>query len=54
MDCEHVIALIVAHLFLISVICEAQRFRFLALNLVYERRQCALTNALLMTRIKRL
>ena len=52
MDCERVVALIVAHLFLISVICKAQRLRFLALNLVYERRQCALINALLMTRIK--
>ena len=54
MDRESVVASIVALLFLIVAIRKAQRFRFLALYLVFERRQCDLTNALLTTRIKRL
>ena len=47
-----VVALIVALLFLIVSIRKAQRFGFLALYLVFERRQCDLTNALVMTKIK--
>ena len=54
MDRERVVASIVSLLFLIVAIRKAQRFRFLALCLVSERRQCDLTNALLTTRIKRL
>ena len=54
MDRERVVASIVALLFVIVAIRKAQRFRFLALYLVFERRQCDLTNALLTTRIKRL
>ena len=54
MDHERVVASIVALLFLIIAICKAQRFRFLALYFVFERRQRDLTNALLATRIKRL
>ena len=54
MDPEHVVASIVALLFLIIAIRKAQRFRFLALYLVFEKRQRDLTNALLTTRIKRL
>lgn len=54
MDREGVVASIVALLFLIVAIRKAQRFRFLALYLVFERRQFDLTNALLTTRIKRL
>ena len=53
MDRERVVASIVALLSLIVAIRKAQRFRFLALYLVFERRQCDLTNALLTTRIKR-
>ena len=41
-----------ALLFLIVAIRKAHRFRFLALYLVFERRHCDLTNALLTTRIK--
>ena len=54
MDHERVVASIVALLFLIIAIRKAQRFRFLALYFVFERRQRDLTNALLATRIKRL
>ena len=54
MDRAHVVASIVALLFLIIAIRKAQRFRFLALYLVFERRQRDLTDALLTTRIKRL
>ena len=54
MDRERVVASIVALLFLIVAIRKAQRFRFLALYLVFERRQRDLANALLTTRIKRL
>ena len=53
MDHERVVASIVV-LFLIIAIQKAQRFRFLALYFVFERRQRDLTNALLATRIKRL
>ena len=51
---ERVVASIVALLFVIVSILKGQRFIFLALYLVFERRQCDLTNALLTTRIKRL
>ena len=51
---ERLVASIVALLFLILSIRKAHRLRFLALYLVFERRQCDLTNALLTTRIKRL
>lgn len=51
---ERVLGSIVALLFLITAIRKAQRFRFLALYLVFERRQCDLTRALLTTRINRL
>ena len=54
MDHERVVASIVALLFLIIAIGKAQRFRFLALYFVFERRQRDLTNAFLATRIKRL
>lgn len=54
MDHERVVALIVALSLLIVSIRKAQGFRFLALYLVFERRQCDLTNALLTPRIKRL
>ena len=53
MDCERVVASIVALLFVIIAIRKAQRLRFVALYLVFESRQCDLTNALLTTRIKR-
>ena len=43
-DCERVVASIVALLFLIIAICKAQRFRFLALYLVFESRQHDLTS----------
>ena len=43
MDRERVVALIVALLFLMVAIRKAQRFRFLALYLVFERRQCEIT-----------
>ena len=52
MDRERVVASIVALLFIIAI-RKAQRLRFLALYLVFERRQRDLTNALLTTRIKR-
>ena len=52
MDHECVVASIVALLFLIITIRKAQRFRFLALYFVFERRQRDLTNALLATRIR--
>ena len=51
MDRERVVASIVALLFLIIAIRKDQRF--LALYLVFERRQRELTNAPLTTRIKR-
>ena len=54
MERERVVASIVALLFLIIAIRKAQRFRFLALYLVFERRQRDLSNALLTTIIKRL
>ena len=54
MDHELVVASIVALSFLIVSIHKAQGFRFLSLYLVFERRQCDLTNALLAPRIKRL
>ena len=56
MDRERVGASIVALLFLIVSIRKAQRFKFLALYVLYavfERRQCDLTNVLLTTRILR-
>ena len=54
MDRERVVASIVVFLFLIIAIHKAQRFRFLALYLVFERRRRDLTNAFLTTGIKRL
>ena len=53
MDRERVGASIVAFLFLIVSIRKAQSFKFLTLYVVFERRQCDLTNALLTTRILR-
>ena len=49
---EVVVASIVALSFLIVSIHKAQGFRFLSLYLVFERRQCDLTNALLAPRIR--
>ena len=54
MDRERVVASIMILLFLIVSVCKAQMFWFLSLCLVFERRQCDLTNALLTTRIKQL
>ena len=53
MDRERVGTSMVALLFLIVPIRKAQGFKFLALYVVFERRQCDLTNALLTTRILR-
>lgn len=54
MDRECVVASIVALLLLIIAIRKAQRFRFLALYFVFERRQRDLTNSLLVAKVKRL
>ena len=52
MDRERVVASILALLLVIVSICKAQRFRFLALYHVFERRQCddEITSPMLLSR----